>query len=103
MRPSHGSTNSQQTPSAESVPRVEVSELTKGARVLLEDGTVGEVVSIAADQKTASLRVVESPFDPGKEGSLMDATSFDLVAFVEGDGYDSSKSSTGPGRTNISI
>jgi len=82
---------------------VEVSELTKGSRVLLEDGTVGEVVSIAADQKTASLRVLEAPFDPGKEGTQMEVTSFDLVAFVDGDSYDSSKSSAGLGRTNISI
>ncbi|MSQ10147.1 MAG: hypothetical protein EXR52_03990 [Dehalococcoidia bacterium] len=82
---------------------MEVSELTKGARVLLEDGTVGEVVSIAADHKTASLRVIEAPFDPAKDGSLMDVTSYDLVAFVEGDSYDSSTSSTGLGRTNISI
>lgn len=82
---------------------MEVSELTKGSRVLLEDGTVGEVVSIAADQKTASLRVLEAPFDPGKEGTQMEVTSFDLVAFVDGDSYDSSKSSAGLGRTNISI
>lgn len=82
---------------------MEVSELTKGARVLLEDGTIGEVVGIAADQKSASLKVLEAPFDPGKEGMTIEASGFDLVAFVDGDAYDSSRSSTDMGKTNISI
>ncbi len=64
---------------------------------------MGEVVGIAADQKSASLKVLEAPFDPGKEGTTIEASSFDLVAFVDGDNYDSSKSSTGMGKTNISI
>lgn len=82
---------------------MEVSELTKGARVLLEDGTIGEVVGIAADQKSASLKVLEAPFDAGKEGTMIETSGFDLVAFVDGDNYDSSKSSAGVGKTNISI
>lgn len=64
---------------------MEVSELTQGARVLLEDGTVGEVVAIAPDRKSASLRVIDTPFDPGRAGATIEVTSFDLVAFAEGD------------------
>ena len=70
---------------------MEVSELTVGAHVLLEDGSVGEVVSIAPGKQSASLKMLETPFDPGQVGKVQECTSFDLVAFVEGEAYDSSR------------
>lgn len=70
---------------------MEISELTQGARVLLEDGNVGEVVSIAADGKSAGIKIVEAPFEPAKEGTVIDCTSYDLVAFAEGMNYDSTR------------
>ncbi len=70
---------------------MEVSELSPGAKILLEDGSVGEVVGIASHGKSASLKLLEAPFDPGALGSIRECTSFDLVAFVGGEAYDSSK------------
>ncbi|GEM_PF-3538795 len=70
---------------------MEIAELTIGARILLENGSEGEVVAIAADRKSASLRLLEAPFESAALGTVREYTAFDLVAFVGGEAYDSSK------------
>lgn len=70
---------------------MDITTLCRGATVLLEDGSVGEVVDLAVQAATASVRVLESPFAPDQVGRVRTCTDYDIVAVVEGGTFDSSQ------------
>ena len=61
---------------------MQVSQLVAGARVLLEDGSVVEVLKPTEDGETVQVKYVEAPFNQdmlGKQGSCSD---YDIVGYV---------------------
>jgi hypothetical protein len=61
---------------------MQVRELKAGARVLLEDGSVVEVLAASNDGVTVPVRYIEAPFNAAMTGKQGTASDFDLVAFV---------------------
>ena len=59
-----------------------IGELTAGAKVLLEDGSVVEVTSPSTDGRSVTVVYLESPFNPTLVGTQAECTDFDIVAYA---------------------
>lgn len=59
-----------------------ISELTVGTRVQLEDGSIAEVLAPSQNGRTVRVRYVESPFDPDLVGTELLATDYEITAFM---------------------
>jgi hypothetical protein len=63
---------------------MEVSGLIAGARVVLEDGSIAEVLAPTQDGRAVRVRYLESPFDPKLVGTEASCTDYDILAFASG-------------------
>jgi hypothetical protein len=61
---------------------MQIRELTAGARVLLEDGSIVEVVAPSQDGRIVQVRYLEAPFDAAMVGTEAECSDYDIVAFA---------------------
>jgi hypothetical protein len=61
---------------------MQVSGITAGAKLLLEDGSVVEVVESSRDGVTVRVRYLEAPFDEAMVGTEIACSDYDIVAFA---------------------
>ena len=61
---------------------MQVSRIAVGAKLLLEDGSVVEVVSPSRDGVTVRVRYLEAPFDKALLGTDADCSDYDIVAYA---------------------
>ncbi len=69
---------------------MEIAQLVPGKKVLLEDGSVAEVIGAAAKAGFVRVRVTEAPFDASLQGQEIECSDYDIMAFAEGEVMDSS-------------
>ena len=68
---------------------MQIAELKAGARVLLEDGSVVQVLAPSADGRTVKVRYVEAPFNAEAVGTEAECTDYDIVSYAGDSGVDS--------------
>jgi hypothetical protein len=61
---------------------MQVKELPAGARVLLEDGSVVEVLAPSDDGVTVAVTYVEAPFNSAMVGRQGRCSDYDIVGFA---------------------
>jgi hypothetical protein len=61
---------------------MQVKGLVTGAKVLLEDGSVVEVLAPSSNGQTVQVRYLEAPFDQAAVGSVAQCSDYDIVAYV---------------------
>jgi hypothetical protein len=69
---------------------MEVRGLSPGVRLLLEDGSIAEVIEPSSDDVTVRVRYLESPFDEARVGTEGEVSDYDVVAFAGESEVDSS-------------
>jgi hypothetical protein len=61
---------------------MQIKELVAGAKVLLENGSVVEVLAPSKDGQTVQVRFLESPFDEAAVGTEGQCSDYDIVAYA---------------------
>ena len=61
---------------------MQVKELVAGARVVLEDGSVAEVLAPSKDGQTVQVRYVEAPFNEAIVGTEAECSDYDIVGYA---------------------
>lgn len=61
---------------------MQVNQLVAGAKVLLEDGSVVEVLRPTEDGTTVRVKYLEAPFNEGLVGTQANCSDYDIVAYV---------------------
>jgi hypothetical protein len=61
---------------------MQVGQLMAGARVLLEDGSVVEVLKATEDGQTVQVRYLEAPFNASMLGKQGTCTDYDIVGYA---------------------
>jgi hypothetical protein len=61
---------------------MQIKELAAGAKVLLEDGSVVEVLAPSQDGLTVQVKYLEAPFDEAMVGSRAECSDYDIVAYA---------------------
>lgn len=74
---------------------MQIRELEAGAKVLLEDGSVVEVVAPSKDGRSVRVKYLEAPFNPTLVGTQADCSDYDIVAYA---GNTAMNSATPPNR-----
>jgi hypothetical protein len=70
---------------------MQVNGIAVGARLLLEDGSVVQVMRPSSDGVTVHVRYLEAPFDEALIGTEGDCTDYDIVAYTGETEVDSAK------------
>jgi len=70
---------------------MDIARIPKGARLILEDGSIVGVVEASNGSSSVRVRYIEAPFDPKLVGTEAACTDYEIVGFAEGEGLDSSQ------------
>lgn len=68
---------------------MDIKELYVGARVVLEDGSIAEVLTPPGKDGSVRVRYIDAPFAASLVGTEADCTDYEIQAFVQGNEFDS--------------
>jgi hypothetical protein len=63
---------------------MDINALVPGDRVIMEDGSLADVISPSQDGVSVRVRYVECPFDPALVGTQAIRDEYDILAYVAG-------------------
>jgi hypothetical protein len=62
---------------------MDIGSLVNGQRVMLEDGSIAEVLESSSDGASVRARYIEAPFDPDLLGQEATLTDYEIVGLAE--------------------
>ncbi len=63
---------------------MKIEELTAGMKVVMEDCSIGEVVTPSSNGRSVQVKYIKAPFDPSLIGTQAVCSDYEIVAYVLG-------------------